>query len=100
MNEAIATELPLLIEECAEVQQVACKMLRFGVSHHYPDGVGNIEKLTQECGDLLAIIERLNLDPVKLEAARRAKHERLRTFGPEAWPSPHVVQSVNGGGNG
>ena len=48
--------LTILIEECAEVQQRATKMLRFGVNEIQPgQELTNVDRLSLECGDLTAI---------------------------------------------
>lgn len=50
--------LDILIEECAEVIQRATKMKRFGVMEIQPDQpLTNAERLSQEVGDLFAILE-------------------------------------------
>lgn len=49
--------LDILIEECAEVQQRACKLLRFGRDEVQPgQPLSNRERLSIELGDLAAII--------------------------------------------
>jgi hypothetical protein len=49
--------LTILIEECAEVQQRACKLLRFGRDEVQPgQPLSNRERLSIELGDLAAII--------------------------------------------
>lgn len=48
--------LHVLIEECAEVQQRATKMLRFGVQEIQPgQPLTNRARLSIECGDLTVI---------------------------------------------
>lgn len=50
--------LTILVEECAEVQQRATKLLRFGrdeVQPGQPDS--NAARLSQEIGDLFAMID-------------------------------------------
>lgn len=48
--------LTILIEECAEVQQRATKLLRFGRDEVQPgQPLSNMERLSQEFGDLQAI---------------------------------------------
>lgn len=64
-------DLVRLIEECGEVIQAATKILRFGEE-------GKIAKLTSECGDVLACIDKLRLDDMQLGVARYAKHRKLR----------------------
>ncbi len=50
--------LVILMEECAEITQVAAKMLRFGVDNIAPRGdTSNHNLLAGEIGDLKAVIE-------------------------------------------
>lgn len=81
--------IPLVIEEAAEVQQAACKLLRFGVDHRYRTGQHqgrtNTEALAYEVGDLLEVIEHLGLPAELIEEGRRQKRERLRMYGPHTW---------------
>ena len=50
--------LTLLIEECAEVQQRATKMLRFGRDEIQPgQPLDNSERLSREIGDLSVVID-------------------------------------------
>jgi hypothetical protein len=50
--------LTILIEECAEVQQRATKMLRFGCDEVQPgQALTNSERLAHEMGDLLAMFD-------------------------------------------
>lgn len=54
--------LALLIEECAEVQQIACKILRHGYESHHPLGLtANRAMLEREIGDLRAAIMLMGL---------------------------------------
>lgn len=49
--------LVCLIEEAAEVQQIASKCLRFGLNNHHPDHpeIENVDELHRELVDLDAI---------------------------------------------
>jgi hypothetical protein len=49
------------MEECAEIQKVAAKALRFGLDDHAPGEpeVTNSKSIANECVDLFAIIEML-----------------------------------------
>ena len=73
--------LTILMEECAEVVQEICKIRRFGLdamSHHSPDK-NHISCLTQELGDIIAMIE-LVIDSdigVTDESVLRAKQLKL-----------------------
>lgn len=52
--------LTILIEEAAEVQQRATKMLRFGVNEIQPgQSLTNKERLSIECGDLICLLRRV-----------------------------------------
>ncbi len=52
--------LEILIEECAEVQQRATKMLRFGVKEIQPgQPLNNAERLAREFGDLILVSQLL-----------------------------------------
>jgi len=49
--------LEILIEECAEVQQRVCKILRFGLTEIEPgQDKNNTERLSLEVGDLMEVI--------------------------------------------
>jgi NTP pyrophosphatase (non-canonical NTP hydrolase) len=54
----LASEEVLIItqEECAEVSQAISKILRFGLNDQY-DGKTNKERLEQEIGDLMCMID-------------------------------------------
>jgi len=57
--------LTCLIEECAEIQKVASKALRFGLDDHAPDSDStNAEDIITEIYDLLAIIEMLKEEKI------------------------------------
>ena len=75
--------LEITKEECAEVIQVTCKGNRFGFDVEY-NGKTNRQKLTQEVGDLLCMIElmveRDILDDHALQVAKKAKREKLKTW--------------------
>lgn len=75
--------LVLLIEEAGEVIQAATKCLRFGYDTVGPDDYGrNDLVLAHEVGDMLGIVDALDLDARYLETSRenklaRAKHAKL-----------------------
>ncbi len=55
LTEAKTERLVILIEECAEVQQCACKILRHGYDIRNPKDPGgetNREALNREMGDM------------------------------------------------
>lgn len=77
--------LTILVEECAEVTQLACKIQRFGLNSSHPsDPTTNKQLLTSELGDLLAminlLIEASEIDPIAVESAKAAKILRLHTW--------------------
>jgi NTP pyrophosphatase (non-canonical NTP hydrolase) len=69
--------LVILQEECSEVIHRICKCMRFGYE-------SNRDRLEQELGDLLAMVEILQkLDMVSwanIEKASLAKHEKLKQW--------------------
>lgn len=75
--------LTITQEECSEVIQVISKSRRFGFDIEY-DGKTNRQKLVQETGDVLALIDLMikynivSLD--ELEAAKQAKFEKLKQW--------------------
>lgn len=77
--------LTILMEECAEVQQRACKTLRFGVDEIQPEQpYDNTDRLSIEVGDLLTVIDMciesgvINADIAQKQKAR--KMEKLKIF--------------------
>lgn len=58
LTEAEAEVLALLAEECSEVVQAVTKILRHGLlSEHPATGERNIEALSRETGQVLAVID-------------------------------------------
>ncbi|MDB4311966.1 hypothetical protein N9937_00910 [bacterium] len=56
----LGTNLTLLVEEAAEVQQIVCKIKRFGLGSYHPDkasGRTNRKELNKEVGDFLCIVD-------------------------------------------
>ena len=76
--------LEILVEECGEVVQEKSKIFRFGCheeSHKHP-GMSHAECLEQELGDILAMIELVQLSGIGisasgLEAAKQRKLEKV-----------------------
>lgn len=78
-----------LMEECAEVTQVASKCLRFGTDSEY-NGKTNLERLGEELTDMLAVLDimksRSNLqidvenDLILNEEAINDKKERVLRY--------------------
>ncbi len=77
--------LDCLIEECAEVIQRATKMKRFGVKEVQPgQDFTNAERLSQEIGDAMAVMERAAhiglMDWGAVERQLPVKHAKLDEF--------------------
>lgn len=79
--------LALLIEECAEVQQAATKILRHGLESTNPmvlRSVTNRETLQRELGDLEAavvlLVQALTVDPEAIERAKAIKLDGVRRW--------------------
>ena len=77
--------LTILIEECDEVSQRACKALRFGPTEIQPDQpLGNIERLSLEIGDLMAVIDvATSLELVRYDfvaEGMKRKREKLKKY--------------------
>lgn len=72
-------------EECAEVTQSISKIFRFGFDARYPvDGDNNRQKLTEEVGDLVAMVRLMIdfdiIDMDELENAANRKTEKLKKW--------------------
>jgi NTP pyrophosphatase (non-canonical NTP hydrolase) len=77
--------LTIVQEECAEVIQIISKCRRFGINEkHIKSGLVNREYLTNEIGDLVAMIELMKeysiLDPIEIEKAKKQKIEKLKVW--------------------
>lgn len=75
--------LEILQEECAEVIQAVSKVKRFGWDNSYGDGPTNREHLTEEIGDLLAMIELIAENEVDMQSVYKyalAKKDKLRKW--------------------
>jgi len=79
MNEALA----ILQEECAEVTQAVSKVFRFGFDTEF-NGRTNRQRLEEEVGDLLAMVDILVqngvLSDTELNRAKVAKTEKLKKW--------------------
>ncbi len=82
-----AERLALLIEECAEVQQAACKILRHGFESENPTAKGhsptNRETLEREIGDLSAAMDMVcqhDVDPGRVAYHANAKRENVKQW--------------------
>lgn len=88
MNEKQINETLLILqEECAEVTQAVSKIFRFGFDEVWPVddwGKNNRQKLEDEIGDLLAMVDILVENGVisdgNLNQARIKKKEKLKTW--------------------
>lgn len=85
MNEQVKEALLITQEECAEVTQAISKVFRFGMNTQYPEGTPtNKEKLEEEVGDLLAMIDILiehgTLSDSHINQARLTKRTKLKTW--------------------
>ena len=79
--------LTILMEECGETVQEICKIFRFGLeatSHHSPDK-NHIACLTQELGDIIAMIELvteagIGISDEKIYVAKEMKREKVKKW--------------------
>ena len=72
-------------EECAEVTQAISKVFRFGMESQH-NGVSNQERLTEEVGDLMCMIDLMIDSGIVNEAAvMTAKHEKMMKL--QKWSS-------------
>ncbi len=89
MNNFDPAYLPLIAEEAAEVIQAVTKAIRFGPEHKYRTGSHagrtNIEAIAVEVGDLLEVLECLNLPALLIDESRNMKREKLKIYGPHVW---------------
>jgi len=84
MNEQVKEALLITQEECAEVTQAISKVFRFGMDAQWPQGAPtNKEKLEEEVGDLLAMLDILieqTLSDSHVQRARASKRIKLKTW--------------------
>ena len=84
MNTKLQETLIITQEECAEVIQEISKIFRFGIDNLHKSGVTHNEKLTEEIGDLLCMIdilvEQQILTKEKLEIAKQNKINKLKVW--------------------
>lgn len=80
LTEAEAELLAILAEECGEVVQAVCKILRHGIESHDPTDLSkgtNRDMLAKECGQLRAAIrmleEKMIVSPRVVEAHDAAR---------------------------
>ena len=73
-----------LTEECAEVQQVAMKAIRFGWDSYHPDDPEktlNSVLLAREFGNMLMIADLLGLDPDEIQHGKEEKKRKIEAMG-------------------
>jgi len=84
-KEQVHEVMAILQEECAEVTQAVSKIFRFGMDTQYPEGApSNKEKLEEEIGDLLAMIDILVeqgiISDSHVNQARKNKKNKLKQW--------------------
>ena len=77
--------MTILMEECAEVQQIASKVMRFGWDSVHPEGGDdNRTRLAKEIGDLTQMIDILHeydiISYVEIEEYSSKKRDKLKIF--------------------
>jgi NTP pyrophosphatase (non-canonical NTP hydrolase) len=85
MINAVDEIMNIAQEECAEVIQMVSKCRRFGIDTiHLKAGLSNRQCLTEEVGDVLAMIDLMVEHGVVtaegLEAAKQAKFAKLKQW--------------------
>ena len=79
----IPLNLEILAEECSEVIHIKSKIMRFGLNYCHPEKfISNRECLTQEIGDVLALVDILIDNGLfteeQLIEAKYRKREKLK----------------------
>lgn len=76
--------LSILAEECGETVQACMKIMRFGIEDVNPLGKTNVTTLTDEVGDILALIDILKemdiLDEKDLNKRKEYKRIKLHQW--------------------
>ncbi len=85
MNSKQEEILNITQEECAELIQIISKVRRFGIDeYHIKDRVPNRERLAEEIGDVLCMIQLIAesglVDIQDVEDARLKKIEKLKVW--------------------
>jgi len=84
MDDKIRETLVITQEECAEVIQEISKIFRFGIDEMHKSGMVHREKLNEEVGDLLCMIDLLKeqglLNQQDLDLAKEKKIAKLKIF--------------------
>lgn len=77
-------KLTNLAEECAEVQQMVSKIIRFGWDSHHPEDperTPNIVRLAREVGNILAVIDIMDLPEDEILIGVGMKRDGLKKHG-------------------
>ena len=77
-------KLTNLAEECCEVQKVVSKIIRFGWDSHHPDDpdkTPNIIRLAHEVGNVLAMIDIVDLPKEEVLLGVRMKKDGIKKHG-------------------
>ncbi len=84
---ALDERMILLIEECAEVQQIASKIIRYGIRSYNPtieNSMSNRELLEKELGDLSLIMSMMisngDIDIINIEENAVEKRSRIGKY--------------------
>lgn len=91
LTEAEQERLSILIEECGEVIQAACKILRHGYGSHDPTKAppnarpeSNREALERELGDVAHAMQRMqtanDISFAKINVRANSKPERIKPY--------------------
>lgn len=76
--------LVIVQEEAAEVIQEIAKIFRFGIDEYHRNGMIHRQKLEEEIGDLLCMIDLMIaqelVDAAKIDIARQAKIDKLKKY--------------------
>jgi NTP pyrophosphatase (non-canonical NTP hydrolase) len=85
MNEKEKEIMLIAQEECAEVTQAISKIFRFGFDAVHPEGgKNNLERLEEEIGDVLCMIdlmvEKKMVDRYNLREASAKKRKKLEKW--------------------
>ncbi len=78
LNETQQEIVTIAQEECGELIVAISKCLRFGIDF------GNSDRLTQEAGDVLCMLELMMsngvIEPMAVLEAKKRKYEKLKTW--------------------
>ena len=85
MNDKQKEILSIAQEECGEVIVAISKIFRFGFDSRWPEGgVDNRSRLTEELGDLMAMVKLMNENGIinleELSKAGERKITKLKTW--------------------